>query len=134
MSSDMLMTDILQVQESIIFFHQIFYVCRLIAVICSGGVVILFMVFEIPKILGELTGITAKRKIREYKKRNASIVHCARKKFHEMVVLKQERSNKTMLLDEEFETQLLEETKLLEESTLLDETAITVSFKTLHLL
>ena len=68
-NSSILLTDIVQVQKMIEQYHQIFYNCRLIAILCGGGAVILFLVFEIPKVLGELTGITAKRKLRSLRKK-----------------------------------------------------------------
>ena len=79
-NSSILLTDIVQVQKMIEQYHQIFYNCRLIAILCGGGAVILFLVFEIPKVLGELTGITAKKKIKEFEKKNASAMRYTRKK------------------------------------------------------
>lgn len=74
-NSSILLTDIVQVQKMIEQYHQIFYNCRLIAILCGGGAVILFLVFEIPKVLGELTGITAKKKIKEFERKKC--VCCA---------------------------------------------------------
>lgn len=58
--SSVLLTDIIQVQKMIEQYYQIFYYCRLIAILCGGGAAILFLVFEIPKVLGELTGLRVK--------------------------------------------------------------------------
>ncbi len=110
-NSSILLTDIVQVQKMIEQYHQIFYNCRLIAILCGGGAVILFLVFEIPKVLGELTGITAKKKIKEFEKKNASAMRYTRKKVCGATTLQEIKdSNETTMLDEEFKTQLLERT------------------------
>lgn len=107
-NSSILLTDIVQVQKMIEQYHQIFYYCRLIAILCGGGSAILFLVFEIPKVLGELTGITAKKKIKEFERKNASAVRYTRKKFCKTTTLQEIKdSNETTMLDEEFKTQLL---------------------------
>ncbi len=110
-NSSILLTDIVQVQKMIEQYHQIFYNCRLIAILCGGGAVILFLVFEIPKVLGELTGITAKKKSKEFEKKNASAMRYTRKKVCGATTLQEIKdSNETTMLDEEFKTQLLERT------------------------
>lgn len=111
MDSSILLTDIVQVQKIIAQYHQIFYCCRLIAILCGGGSAVLFLAFDIPKVFGELTGITAKKKIKELERKNASTVRYTRKKFCGATALQETKdNNRTIMLDEAFKTQLLEDT------------------------
>ncbi len=108
MDNNILIADIVQVQERIVHYHQIFYCCQLIAILCSGGAAILFLIFEIPKVLGELTGITAKKKIKEFERKNASAVQYTQKKICRTTALQETKdSNETILLEEEFSTKRL---------------------------
>ena len=116
--SSVLLTDIIQVQKMIEQNYQIFYYCRLIAILCGGGAAILFLVFEIPKVLGELTGITAKKKIKAFQRKNASTVQYMQKNFCGVTTLQDIKdNNETIMLDEEFKTQLLEDFALFHKET-----------------
>ena len=118
MDNNILIADIVQVQERIVHYHQIFYCCQLIAILCSGGAAILFLIFEIPKVLGELTGITAKKKIKAFQRKNASTVQYMQKNFCGVTTLQDIKdNNETIMLDEEFKTQLLEDFALFHKET-----------------
>lgn len=83
MSGWILLTDIVQVQETILRYHKIFYYCRLLAVICGGLSIILFMVLEIPSVVGDITGASAKKMIKKYEENNAAAMRHTQKKFFE---------------------------------------------------
>lgn len=116
--SSILLTDMIQVQRMIQQYHQIFYCCRLIAILCGGGSAILFLAFDIPKVFGELTGITAKKRIKELARKNASGVQYTHKKFCGVTALQATKdNNETIMLDEEFKTQLLEDFSIFHKET-----------------
>lgn len=83
MSGWILLTDIVQVQETILRYHKIFYYCRLLAVICGGLSIILFMVLGIPSVVGDITGASAKKMIKKYEENNAAAMRHTQKKFFE---------------------------------------------------
>ena len=83
MSGWILLTDIVQVQETILRYHKIFYYCRLLVVICGGLSIILFMVLGIPSVVGDITGASAKKMIKKYEENNAAAMRHTQKKFFE---------------------------------------------------
>ncbi len=83
MNGWILLTDIVYVQESILRYHKIFYYCRLLAVVCGGLSVMLFIALGIPGVLGEITGVSAKKMIRKFEQNNAAAMRHTQKKFFE---------------------------------------------------
>lgn len=83
MSEWILLTDIVFVQETILRYHKIFYYCRLLAVVCGGFSVMLFIALGIPGVLGEITGMSAKKMIRKFEQNNAEAMRHTQKKFFE---------------------------------------------------
>lgn len=83
MSGWILLTDIAFVQETILRYHKIFYYCRLLAVVCGGLSVMLFIALGIPGVLGEITGMSAKKMIRKFEQNNAEAMRHTQKKFFE---------------------------------------------------
>ena len=131
MSGWILLTDIAQVQETILRYHKIFYYCRLLAVVCGGLSIILFMALGIPSVIGDITGASAKKIIKKYEENNAAAMRHTQKKFFEtgkglsLRISKGSGQNGTTVLQEET-TVLQEETTVLQEETtvLQEETTV----------
>ncbi len=83
MNGWILLTDIAYVQETILQYHKIFYYCRLLAVVCGGLSIMLFIAMGIPGVLGEITGVSAKKTIKRFEESNAAAMHHTQKKFFE---------------------------------------------------
>ena len=64
--------EINYVYEMILHYHSLFSYCRILAIVCGGISIILFMVLDIPKVVGELTGISAKKEIHKIELQNQS--------------------------------------------------------------
>lgn len=99
------MTELTYVQEMIIHYHKIFYYCCILAVIFGGISLILFMVFDIPNVVGELTGVSARKAIRKIEKSNEAATHHLQKKLFETgkglswEIGQNSTCNETMVLD-----------------------------------
>lgn len=66
----MMLTELVQVEQQIQRLQMIFWICCVTGAICILTALFTFFVFHIPKIIGELSGETAKRQIRELERAN----------------------------------------------------------------
>lgn len=107
MSKWILLTDMLHVQEMILHYQRVFYYCRLLAVICGGLSIILFIVLEIPSVIGDITGVSAKKMIKKFEESNAAAMRHTQKKVFETgkslswEMNKNADENKTAVLQED---------------------------------
>ncbi|MDE7322724.1 MAG: hypothetical protein K2N73_08290 [Lachnospiraceae bacterium] len=107
MNGWILLTDILYVQETILRYHKIFFYCRLLAVVCGGLSVMLFIALGIPGVLGEITGVSAKKMIKKFEENNAAAMRHTQKKFFETgkglswEIKRDSSQNETVVLQEE---------------------------------
>lgn len=110
------MSELKYVQEMIIHYHKEFYYCCILAILCGGISLILFMAFDIPNVIGELTGVSARKAIREIEKSNKSATNQLQKKLFETgkglswEINQNSTSNETIVLNESTG----EETKVLD--------------------
>ena len=100
------MMEINYVYEMILHYHSLFSYCRILEIVCGGICVILFMLFDIRNVVGELTGISAKKEIHRIELQNKSDSYHMKKGVFETgrslswEISNNNSGNKTVVLDE----------------------------------